>query len=221
MFGNPTKIKAIIFDLDGVIADSEHISAKADVTVLSKLGIVMTEEEKTRAFGRRTEEIYGDVLRERKLTMNMERLVREKNRVFIGLIKGNLRPLKDSVELVKFFIEKGFKVALATSSHVEKMTSELRELGIENLFEIKVTGDDVYKGKPDPEMFLKAAGRLGVKPGECAVIEDSAFGVQAAKNAGMFAIAFRSPNSREQDISGADMVVDDLDSVRTRFGKEA
>jgi HAD superfamily hydrolase (TIGR01509 family) len=207
-------IRAVIFDLDGVIADSEHFSGQADEIVLARYGIKMTEKEMKEAFGRRVEEIFEDLLRARKLKMSVPELVKEKDVVFEKLIKGNLKPIDNSLELIGFLQRKGFKIALATSSHFDKMVPELRELGIEDLFQVKISGDDVSKGKPDPQMFLLAAKRLGVKPHECAVIEDSAFGVQAAKNAGMYAVALRSPNSEGQDHSQADMVVDDLARVQ-------
>jgi len=213
----PMKIKAVIFDLDGVIADTEHLSERADEIVLGKYGIKMTEKEKHEAFGRRVEEIFEDALKARKIRLGTRKLVSEKDKVFLNLIRGKLRPIRNSLELVKFLRKNGYKVALATSSHMVKMDAELKELGIEKLFRIKINGDHVKKGKPDPEIFLKAAEKLKVNPGECAVIEDSAFGVQAAKRAGMMAIGFRSPNSPNQDLSGADMVVDDLGKVRACF----
>ena len=214
------KIKAVIFDLDGVVADSEPISAEADDIVLAKYGIKKTPEEKMRSFGRTFEDIFGDILLARKRNIGLQHLKEEKNRVLRKLLKGRLKPVENSLELVGFLLKKGFKLALATSSQREKMAMELEELGIEHLFRIKVSGDDVEKGKPDPEIFLKAAELLNVRPGECAVIEDSGFGVRAAKSAGMFSIGFRSPNSPGQDLSAADTIFDDLGSVKAYFGKD-
>ena len=208
------KVKAVIFDLDGVIADTEPLSAKADEIVLGRHGIRITPKEKHEAFGRKVEEIYDDAIKARGLNLDAKLLLEEKDEVFVGLIKGSMKPVKNSLELVGFLKKSGCRVALATSSHAVKMDAELKELGIASLFEVKVNGDEVKRGKPDPEIFLKAAKRLGMKPGECAVIEDSGFGVKAAKRAGMLAIGFRSPNSPGQDLSEADMVVDDLDKVR-------
>jgi beta-phosphoglucomutase-like phosphatase (HAD superfamily) len=210
-------IKAIIFDLDGVIADTEHLSEKATVEILSNHGIHMTEDEKYRAFGRKIEEIFADALNARKMKMDIKKLMKGKDEIFEKAIKKDLRPIRNSIGLVKFLKDKGYKVGLATSSHMRKMVLELRILGIEDLFDAKMSGDHVRKGKPDPEIYLKAAKRLGVKPEECAVIEDSAFGVQAGKNAKMFAIGFRSPNSLGQDLSGADMVVDNLKKIERYF----
>ena len=211
----------MIFDLDGVIADSEPLSAKADDIVLAKHGIHKTQKEKEQSFGRRGEEIYGDLLRVRKLDIPVTAIIKEKTQVFESLIKGSLKPIRHSLELIGYLKSNGFRVALATSSHIEKALPELKELGIEGAFEVTVTGEEVKKGKPDPEIFLKTAQKLGVKPSECAVIEDSAFGVTAAKHAGMFTIGFRSPNSRGQDLSRADLAVSDLSEAIAHFRKEA
>ncbi len=207
-------IRAVIFDLDGEIADSEHLSTQADDIVLARYGIKMTEKETKEAFGRRVEEIFGDLLKARKLNMNIPDLISEKDTELQKLMKGKLKPINNSLELIGFLQRNGFKTALATSSHEYKMAQELRELGIEDLFPVKLSGDDVAKGKPDPQIYLMAAKKIGVRPEECAVIEDSAFGIQSAKNAGMYAIALRSPNSEGQDLSKADMVVDDLAEVQ-------
>ena len=213
-------IKAVIFDLDGVIADSEPFSAEADDILLARYGIRKTEQERRDMYGRRFEEIYGDILRARGLDLDIKELFEAKSVIFRGLIRGRLKPIRNSLELIGFFQKKGFLTALATSSHLAKALPEMRELGIERLFGIIVSGDEVKAGKPDPEIFLRASVKLGVLPKECAVIEDSAFGVRAAKAAGMFAIAFRSPNTPDQDLSKADLVVGDLLEAKEYFVRQ-
>lgn len=207
------KIKAVIFDLDGVIADSEPLSGKSTAMVLEKRGIRLTDEERHKAFGRRSLDIFSDVLRARGKAVTapaVEAMVQEKNAIMQRLLKGSLKTVLGSLELARSLSGRGLKLALATSSHTEKMEMEVSELGIRGLFPVIVTGSDVSRGKPDPEIFLLAARRLGVKPSECAVIEDSSFGVRAAKAAGMLAIGFASPNSPGQDLSMADAVVSDV-----------
>jgi beta-phosphoglucomutase len=207
------KIKAVIFDLDGVIADSEPLSGKSTAMVLAKRNITLTDEERRLAFGRRSPDIFSDALRSRKKAFakgTIEAMVEEKNAAMMHLIRGNLKTIPGSIELIRLLSGSGLKLALATSSHREKMEMEVSELDIKGLFPVVVTGEDVSRGKPDPEIFLLAAKRLGVPPAECAVIEDSSFGVQAAKSAGMSAIGFESPNSPGQDLSAADVIVKDL-----------
>lgn len=206
-------IKAVIFDLDGVIADSEPISGESTRIVLEKHGIRMTGDERRNAFGRRTRDIFRDALSSRNRAGDVGEMVREKDRIFLGMMKGKLKSIPDSVELVRSLKGRGIMVALATSSHEEKMRAELDELGISGLFPVRVNGDEISRGKPDPEIFISAARKLGVEPSECAVVEDSAFGVMAAKSAGMTAIGFLSPNSPGQDLSPADAVIRDISEV--------
>ena len=207
-------VTAVIFDLDGVIADSEPLSGEATGLALEKYGIKMTDKERNEAFGRRTKDIVSGVLKVRGVEINIDDIIAEKDRIFRDLILGKLEAIPNSIELVRWLRDKGFKLALATSSHKEKMKLEVSELGVAELFDTIVTGDDVRKGKPNPEIFLKAAKKLDVKPEHCAVIEDSQFGVQAAKTAGMKTIAFDSPNTHNQDLSMADVVVKSLEDVR-------
>lgn len=214
------KLKAVIFDLDGVIADSEPLSARVDDVVLEKYGIKMTPEEKHNAFGRRKSEILGDVFESRNKQVDMEELITQCRRVLLEMMAEELKPIKNSIELVKFLKDSGFEVAVATSSSSYKLENSLKKLGIEDMFEIKVSCDDVKRGKPDPEIFLKTAEKLKLEPEQCAVIEDSRFGVQSAKAAGMFTIGFRSPNSSGQDLSAADKVVDDLEEVKSSLTRD-
>ncbi len=208
------KVKAVIFDLDGVIADSEQLSGETTAAVLAKYGITLTDSERRETFGRRSPDIFSDALSKRNMEGNIEEMVQEKNRLLIEKVRTELKPIPNSIELVKWLKCNGYRLALATSSHSAKMQMEVDSLGIEDLFDVIVCGDDVRKGKPDPEIFLKAAEKLGAKPEECVVIEDSQFGVQAAKFAGMKAIAFDSPNTHNQDLSMADVVVDSLEKVK-------
>jgi HAD superfamily hydrolase (TIGR01509 family) len=218
------KIKAVIFDLDGVIADSEPISGKSTAMVLQKRGVRLTDEERRLAFGRRSPDIFRDALRSRKKAFTkgtIEAMVEEKNTIMLELMKGSLKAVPGSLELIRLLSGKGLRLALATSSHKDKMEMELKELGIKGLFPVVVTGDGVSKGKPNPEIFLLAAKRIGVPPSGCAVIEDSAFGVQAAKAAGMLAIGFASPNSPGQDLSASDAIFCDLRKAGEYLTKNA
>lgn len=208
------KIKAVIFDQDGVIADSEPLSGKTTQGVLRKHGIEMTPEEKRDAFGRKLSEIVRDVFAARNRHPDMDNIISEYMEAILELIEKELKPIENSIELVSFLKDSGLKVAIATSSGEKKMKATLKKFGIEELFDARVSSSEVKHGKPNPEIFLKTAKKLAVDPKHCAVVEDSTFGIQAAKAAGMFAIAFDSPNTHGQDLSAADVVVDDLDDVK-------
>ncbi len=208
------KIKAVIFDLDGVIADSEPISGRATDKVLGNHGIILTKQEKKNAFGRRAVDIYSDAVKARNVNEDLEKMLQERSEVFNRMVKEELGPIRGSIELVKWVRNKGFRFALGTSSPLEKMNAETKKLGISGLFPLKVNGEMVKRGKPFPDIFLKTAEKLGVKPGHCAVIEDSENGVKAAKAAGMFTIGFDSPHSPNQDLSMADVVIDDISKAK-------
>lgn len=208
------KIRAVIFDQDGVIADSEPLSGKTTQAVLRKHGIEMTPDEKRDAFGRKLSEIVRDVFAARNRHIDMDDIISEYMESILELIEKELKPIENSIELVSFLKDSGFKVAIATSSGEKKMEATLKKFGIEELFDARVSSSEVKHGKPSPEIFLKAAKKLAVKPEHCAVIEDSSFGLQAAKTAGMFAIGFMSPNTHGQDLSAADVVVEDLEKVK-------
>jgi HAD superfamily hydrolase (TIGR01509 family) len=175
---------------------------------------MLTEQEKKNAFGRRAVDIYTDAVKARNRHEDIEKMLQERSMVFNKMVEEELRPVPGSIELVKWARDNGFMVALGTSSPLEKMKSETRKLGIGGLFSLKVNGDMVKRGKPFPDIFLLTAKKLGLKPEECAVVEDSENGVKAAKAAGMFTIGFNSPHSPNQDRSMADAVVNDLEEVR-------
>ncbi|MBD3387561.1 MAG: HAD-IA family hydrolase [Candidatus Altiarchaeales archaeon] len=206
-------IKAVLFDLDGVIVDSETISREASDTVLSEVGIHQTEEERKRVFGRRTIDNYRDAIKARNLDLDPGELVEKKNRVFADLIRGRLDPLPGVLDLIGKLKDDRVKVAVVSSSPLDRVNASLEEVGLLLEFELILSGDCCEKGKPDPEPFLLAAEQLGVEPGECVVIEDAEAGIRAGKAAGMKVLAVRSPNTHGQDLGLADLVVDSLEEV--------
>jgi beta-phosphoglucomutase len=206
-------IKAVLFDLDGVLVDSEPISREASDKILSDAGIVQTPEERTRVYGRRTIDNYRDAIEARGLDLDPAELVRRKNALFRKLIKGRLRPLPGVVDLLSELNEKGVKTAVVSSSPLERVNASLHEVGLKTEFDAVLSGDCCVKGKPDPDPFLTAAERLGVEPGECVVLEDAEAGILAAKAAGMRVVAVKSPNTHGQDLSKADVIVDSVEYI--------
>lgn len=181
-------IKAVIFDLDGVIVDTAHYHFVAWQRLANELGITFTEKENERLKGVSRMhsleiilEIGGVVLSESK----KEELATRKNSWFVEYIEA-IRPeeiFKGVKQMLISLREKGFKVALASSS--KNAETVLRLLEIKGLFDTVVDGTMINKSKPDPEIFLLAAGKVGVNPSECVVFEDAEAGVEAALAAGM------------------------------------
>jgi len=122
----------------------------------------------------------------------------------------NTITIKGVIELIKKFKEKGLKLAVVSSSYENIVMLVLNNLNIKDYFDVIVTGSDNLKSKPSPECFLEAAKRLNTAPEECLVIEDAEHGVEAAKSAGMKCVGFVYPKGYDQDISKADIIVDDF-----------
>lgn len=208
-------IKAVIFDMDGVLIDSEALHHKALNSTMAVWHITIYDEEYDGYVGSKTIDMCRKLVTRYHLPVTPEQLAAQKTRKLLEEMKGNghLQSIRGVAEFIADLYRHGVLLAVASSSYLEVIDTVLAELGLRNYFRAVVSGDQVSKGKPDPEIFLEACARLGVPPAECAVVEDSANGVRAAKAAGMFCIGFVNPGSGEQDLSPADMVVDDFAAV--------
>jgi len=209
-------ISAVLFDLDGVLVDSETISREASDRTLAEVGIYLTDDERKEIFGRRTVENYRRHIMRRGLDLSAEELVEKKVALFGELIKGRLRPLPGVLDLLAAVNDAGIKKAVVSSSPLDRVNASLEEVGLLKEFEVILSGDCCAEGKPDPEPFVLAAKKLGVKPLECVVIEDAEPGILAAKAAGMKCVAVRSPNTFGQDLSKADLIVDELGELNLK-----
>lgn len=212
-------MKAVLFDLDGVLVDTEDISTKASNKVLAEYGIVQTPDEKKKVFGRRTVDNYRDAIESRGLDIDPHILVEKKNKVFAKMIKGNAEPMAGVMNLLDQLRAAKVNVAVVSSSPLERVNTTLDESGLMLEFDFVVSGDCCARGKPNPEPFLMAAEKFGVMPGECVVIEDAQAGIEAGKAAGMKVVAVRSPNTHSQNLSNADKIVDSLEEVDLDFLK--
>jgi len=183
---------AVIFDMDGVISDTQKVHAKVESELLAKHGVHISPEEVTRKYaGVKTSEFFKELL-----GGNVDKIMQEKWALMAELAKQGIEPMEGSVELIKMLGERGVKMAVASASDYAYVIEVLTCLGIENYFEIIVTGDQVSKGKPDPESFLLAAERMEVSPFYCIVIEDGRRGMVAAKKVGMKCIGLVEDESK-------------------------
>ena len=182
------KIKAVIFDMDGVIFDTEMVYLRVWSEVFEKYGYKMTKDIYASVLGTGRENVkkvfldtFGD-----ELPIDDMYIEKDEN-LAIAIEKGV--PLKSGVhEILKYLKDNDFKIALATSAVSERAFKQLRQGNIEKFFNVVVCRDEVRETKPNPEIFLKAAKKLMVEPNECIVIEDSSAGIEAAFNAGMIPI---------------------------------
>jgi len=206
------EIEAVIWDMDGVIADTAPYHLSAWQEIFGKREVKFTAEDFRHSFGRRNDTIIRKTLGEQTAQDEIEAIAREKEETFRRIIGQKIRPLPGAVELLQSLKQNGVKMALASSTPIENIRLITGSLGIANCFQAIVTGHEVTEGKPSPEVFLLAAQRLGVEPGNCVVIEDAVAGVTAAKRAGMHCVAVTSTHSR-QSLKEADLIVDTLEGV--------
>ncbi|MGD9117811.1 MAG: HAD family phosphatase [Dehalococcoidia bacterium] len=206
------ELTAVIWDMDGVLADTAPYHFLAWRETFAKRGIDFTKEDFERGFGIRNDAIIRNIMGEKTADTEIETIAKEKEATFRRLIGQDIKPLPGVLELLSQLNDQGIRMAIASSTVIENIHLITGSLGIENYFEAIITGHDVTEGKPSPQVFLVAAQRLGADPKNCVVFEDAVAGVKAAKSAGMHCVAITSSNPREK-LAEADLVVDSLAEV--------
>jgi len=205
-------IKAVIFDSDGVLVDTEEVNTQAFLEISKKFGIELTPEELKEHQGLTSKEFLRRVLERRKRNEDSEILAKEKSDRVQELLKQTEIPVFEGVrELIKHLKERGVKVAVATSASQERADLTFQVTGLNKEMDAIITGSEIVHSKPNPEIFLMVAQKLNVEPHNAIVIEDATAGVEAAKNAGMFCIG--KDNHTGQDLTKADLVVETLKDI--------
>ncbi len=206
------KNKAVIWDMDGVIADTAPYHFSAWQETFHKRRAIYTEDDFKQNFGKRNDTIIRNILGDNISQSEIEAIAVEKEENFRRQARDNVKPLPGVMELLSSLQEHGFSQALGSSAPIENIRLVIQELDIENFFQVVVSGSEVREGKPSPQGFLLAAARLGVRPQDCIVIEDSIAGVTAAKRGGMLCLAVTNTNPKARLIE-ADLVIDTLEQV--------
>jgi HAD superfamily hydrolase (TIGR01509 family) len=212
------RIEAVVFDMDGVLVDTEHLWDEVREELTEQWGGRYTPEAQQAMMGmsshewsRYLHEVVG--LREPPETINAEVVQR-----MLSRYETDLPVVPGAVEAVHRLASAGYRLALASSSNRELIDAVLRELELTELFEVTVSSEEVARGKPAPDVYLEAARRLGVEPTRCAAVEDSASGIRAAHAAAMSVIAY--PNRHyppAADVLGlATTVLDTLEELDAR-----
>ena len=213
-------LKALIFDMDGVIIDSEPIHIEVNTSLLQDEGIILEPSENHEFIGVRNVEMWDTLIKRHNIPKTVEELLTiQKSYKMQRFMNEDLEAIGGIKELLRDAKRKNLKIALATSSPMYFAKYILKDIGVQIFFDKLVTADDISRSKPDPEIYLTAAKVLGVLPEECIAIEDAPLGIQAAQAAGMKCIGFKNPNSGNHDISFAEYVVSsikdiDLDNIQ-------
>ncbi|MBA7553003.1 Phosphorylated carbohydrates phosphatase [subsurface metagenome] len=198
--------------MDGIIADTGPYHLRGWQIVFRERGANYTDEDYRRNTGKRNDSIIRNILGKKTPQNEIETITREKGEVFRQLVSQHVRPFPGVLKLITTLKEHGFKIAIASSAPMENIQLITQNLKIHNCFDATVSGWEVTKGKPDPQIFLLAVEKLGVEAENCIVIEDAIVGVTASKRAGIRCIAVTNTNPKE-NLREADLVVDSLEEI--------
>ena len=183
-------IKGVLFDMDGVLVDSESFMSKAAIMMFSELGVNVLPEDFHPFVGMGENRYLGGVAESHGIKINIDQAKARAYEIFEIIVRGKLAPLPGAHEFIAKCQKKGFKLALATSADSIKMEVNLREIGLSrDLFLSIITGLDIENKKPFPDIYIKAAKSIGLDPRECLVVEDSVSGIKAGKSAGCSCLA--------------------------------
>lgn len=213
-------LKAIIFDMDGVIIDSEPQHARAAQRVFKRYGAPADYAYCSSFIGSSTKKLCEDAIRRFALNVSAEQLLDEMNtEKKIVLKEEGYQILPGVTRLIKDLYKKGVHLAIASSSSPAEIEHVVKTLGIKKYFTKLISSTHVENPKPAPDTFLLALKELGVSPKETIVVEDSCYGTQAAKAAGIVCVGFINPNSGEQHLSAADVLLESFEVIDYRFFK--
>jgi beta-phosphoglucomutase len=196
-------MKAVIFDKDGVLIETFDSYLKAYIKILSKIGIRITADDIAKRYGMKGPEIIKQIVQEKGKNITDEQvqeLAREKDRLYKKFSEKNLKLLPGVKELLIYLKKKNYKIGIASSSTKELIEHMMKITKIENYIDAIVDGFEVKFSKPNPEIFLRCAEKLKVKPEDCIVIEDSIHGIEAAKRAGMKSLAVTTGQTSRKDL---------------------
>lgn len=211
-------LKAVIFDMDGVIIDSEPLHAKAVIIVCKKFGITVDKKYCYRFIGTTNRSMFETICKDFNLDANIDDMLKEDELVKEKLYKEEgFTPVPFVIEFIKNLYENNIILAIASSSDIYSIKNVVKQFGIEKYFTKLISGTTVKNSKPAPDIFLKAIDELGINNDECIIIEDSMNGVLAANSANIPSIGFINPNSGKQDLSKASILIESFENINYDF----
>jgi len=208
-------IKAVIFDMDGVLVNTTEASLKAVNILLKDYGFHFSEEEFKQYTGVSTENRLE--LWEKKYGLKIkdnEKFKKDFIEIQLDLVKEKLKPDQELIELIEGIKKKNVRVAVATAALSFKAETILKSIGVLDLLDVLVTGDNIKNHKPDPEVYLKTAKELDISPEECLVVEDSVVGIQAAKNSEMEVVWLVTKLFSKKELKEADYIISNLNEFK-------
>jgi len=209
------KLRAVIFDMDGVIIDSEPIYFRVEQQYYAELGLDISKNEHSRFVGMSMTDFWKTIKHKYSLNQPIKELIERHKKLMTTAIK-TTSPLPITPKIVDFIDSiktNEISIALASSSSRELIDLVIKKSALEEKFDQIISGENVLRGKPAPDIFNLVAEKLAVRSQACLVIEDSTNGIKAAKKAGMKCVGFKNPNSGNQDLTNADLVISSFENV--------
>ena len=207
-------IKAVVFDCDGLMFNTEEIFNLSGRELLRRRGKEMTPALLSMMMGRRSDEAFPMMIKALGLTESQEDLRAEERAIFHDLLWTHVAPMPGLFEILAYIDERALPKGVATSSRRPYVESLLVKFELIERFDVMLTAEDVVHGKPHPEIYLSAAARIGVRPEEMLVLEDSEMGTRSAAAAGAVAVSIPHEHSRNQDFSAAAFIAESLCDAR-------
>ena len=204
--------RAIIFDMDGIIVDSEPAHVQAEKKVFKKHGVTASREDLRYFVGRTDEDVMTYIKQKYNITAEVEYLVSEKRLLYRAFRRNHLRLMDGFRELAQELFSK-YPLALTTSSIKKDTDFVLEKFKLHDLFKVVVTAEDVTRTKPDPEPYARTVELLGLRPEQCVVIEDAINGLVSAREAGTATIGLASTFPAETLMEHADAVAESLSEI--------
>jgi HAD superfamily hydrolase (TIGR01509 family) len=208
-------IGTVIFDLDGVIVNSEPVHQRLESEMFSELNLEISKEDRKRIVGTSAVDMWKFIKREYEIDIDPDEMLLYGRKKYWDILENTdqVKLVPGIIDLLKELKRRNINLLIASSATSVTINKVVRIFNLNKWFAGIVGGDHVSNSKPDPEIFKKAAEMLGVDPSECMVIEDSTNGIKAAKAAGMMCLGYQNHHSGQQNLSDADWVVDDLNNI--------
>lgn len=213
-------MKAIIFDMDGLMIDTEGLYFETERELAKSFGKCVKDETLWKMMGRKPIEAISIYVEDLQLNIDPQEVLKMRDEIFQEKLIREVTPMPGLYEILESFRGK-LKMAIATGSPEKFLNIVMDKLKLQKYFDVLQTSDNIVNGKPEPEIYLRTIERIGVLPGECIVLEDSSNGALAGKRAGCYTIAIPTEYTNAQDFSFADYIARDLNDaenyIRTKL----
>lgn len=206
-------IDTVIFDMDGVIIDSEPLWEKAEIQLIQKHGKTYTNSYRKKIIGLNQKDSVNLLINTFDLNASVKEIVEQRKNILIEIYNNELKVFPGIINLLEEVRTKGYKTGLATGSPESVINFVVEKFGLQDFFSVIVSGDSATEGKPSPEIYLTTAEKLGSTPENCIAIEDSVNGVLSVKNAGMYCIAVPHPELDIQLYRTADFIYENISRI--------